>query len=149
MATSNDTSPKKAASPGASPQKVAETVKDEPEKVTKTELSDQFTEIKDAGNAEYKRKMWVDAIAKFGEGINLYEKNRTLCEGSKDLKTKITQLYTNRALSWHQLDKQDEVLKDCSHVLKFLDESNAKALFRRSHSYKVKGRYYEAIKDLE
>lgn len=93
--------------------------------------------------------MWVMAIAKFGEGISIYEKNKALCESDKELKSKVAQLYTNRALSWHQLDNQDDVLKDCTHVLKFLDDNNAKALFRRSHSYKAKGRYYEAIQDLE
>lgn len=89
------------------------------------------------------------AIAKFGEGISMYEKNKSLCENDKELKTKVAQLYTNRALSWHQLDNQDDVIKDCSYVLKFLDQDNAKSLFRRAHSYKVKGRYYESVQDLE
>ena len=93
--------------------------------------------------------MWVMAIAKFGEGIDIYQKNKSLCESDDDLRTKVAQLYTNRALSWHQLDNQDDVIKDCSHVLKFLDENNAKALFRRQHSYQVKGRYFEAVQDLE
>lgn len=74
------------------------------EKVTRTELSTKFTEIKEAGNEEYKRKMWVMAIAQFGEGITMYENNKALCDSNKDLKTKVAQLYTNRALSWHQLD---------------------------------------------
>lgn len=112
-------------------------------------MSAKFAEIKEAGNEEYKRKMWVMAIAKFGEGITLYQKYKALCESDQELKTKVAQLYTNRALSWHQLDNQDDVLKDCTHVLKFLDDNNAKALFRRAHSYKAKGRYYEAAQDLE
>lgn len=93
--------------------------------------------------------MWVMAIAKFGEGISLYQKYKAQCESDKDLKTKVAQLYTNRALSWHQLENQDDVLKDTTHVLKFLDENNAKALFRRQHSYQLKGRYFEAVQDLE
>ena len=101
-------------------------------------LSAKFTEIKDAGNAEYQRKMWVMAIAKFGEGISLYQKQKSLCNNDSELRTKVAQLYTNRALSWHQLDNQDDVIKDCSYVLKELDSKNAKALFRRSHAYKVK-----------
>lgn len=117
--------------------------------MTSEVLSSRFLEIKDAGNAEYKRKMWVMAIAKFGEGIGLYQKHKALCDNNSELKTKITQLYTNRALSWHQLDNQDDVIKDCSFVLKELDNKNAKALFRRAHAYMVKERYFEAAKDLE
>lgn len=113
------------------------------------ELAAKFVEIKEAGNEEYKRKMWVMAIAKFGEGIAIYQKNKSLCESDDDLKTKVAQLYTNRALSWHQLNNQDDVIKDCTYVLKHLDENNAKALFRRQHSYQVKDRYFEAVQDLE
>ena len=41
------------------------------------------------------------------------------------------------------------MIKDCSYVLNNLDENNAKALFRRQHSYQTKFRYYEAVQDLE
>ena len=40
------------------------------------------------------------AIAKFTEGITLYHKHKS-GKTLKDLTTKATQLYTNRALSWH------------------------------------------------
>lgn len=53
------------------------------------ELAAKFVEIKEAGNEEYKRKMWVMAIAKFGEGISIYLKNKSLCESDDDLKTKV------------------------------------------------------------
>ena len=43
------------------------------EVMSKGVLRTKFVEIKDAGNEEYKRKMWVMAIAKFGEGITLYQ----------------------------------------------------------------------------
>ena len=117
MAKAADSSPTKATSPVASPEKAAETPKDESVKETKKKdeksdddgdevmskgvLRTKFVEIKDAGNEEYKRKMWVMAIAKFGEGISLYQQHKALCESDNDLKTKIAQLYTNRALSWH------------------------------------------------
>ena len=89
MAKTADSSPTKATSPVASPEKAAETPKDESVKETKKKdeksdddgdevmskgvLRTKFVEIKDAGNEEYKRKMWVMAIAKFGEGITLYQ----------------------------------------------------------------------------
>lgn len=89
MAKAADSSPTKATSPVASPEKAAETPKDESVKETKKKdeksdddgdevmskgvLRTKFVEIKDAGNEEYKRKMWVMAIAKFGEGITLYQ----------------------------------------------------------------------------
>lgn len=144
--------------PAPTPAKAPEPAKTTPKKeeedeeeaaFTANDLTHRFTEIKDAGNAEYKRKMWVMAVAKFGEGISLYQKHKALCEGDSELRTKVAQLYTNRALSWHQLDNQDDVLKDATYVLKFLDSKNAKALFRRAHAYKVKERYYEAAQDLE
>jgi len=89
------------------------------------------------------------AIAKFGEGIGLYQKNEALCAKDEDLMTKVAQLYTNRALSWHQLDNQVDVIKDCSYVLREIDAKNAKALFRRAHAYAAKERHFEAAQDLE
>lgn len=148
-------------SPSQTPERAAEATKEAPVQapkeaqaeeeppMTASVLGAKFTEIKDAGNAEYQRKMWVMAIAKFGEGIGLYQKQKSLCNNDSELRTKVAQLYTNRALSWHQLDNQDDVIKDCSYVLKELDSKNAKALFRRSHAYKVKQRYVEAAQDLE
>lgn len=156
MATATET---RTPSPVKEKEEAAEPTKETPKEAPKEDkddedeekppnsagLSSKFTEIKDAGNDEYKRKMWVMAIAKFGEGIGLYQKNRAMCDGDSDLKTKVAQLYTNRALSWHQLDNQDDVIKDCTYVLKELDSKNPKALFRRSHAYRSKERWYEAV----
>ena len=61
------------------------------------------------------------AGSKFTEGINLYNKHKQTCKADKDLMVKITQLYTNRALAWHSLGNQDDVLKDTDYVLENLD----------------------------
>lgn len=87
-------------------------------------------------------------MKKYSEGITLYEQYKDLCDGDAELKSRASHLYTNRGLTWHQLDNQDAVIKDCTYVLSFLDETNTKSLFRRSHSYKVKERYHEAVQDL-
>ena len=41
------------------------------------------------------------------------------------------------------------MIKDSTFVLEQIDDKNAKALFRRAHSYKTKGQLQNAIKDLE
>ena len=43
---------------------------------------------------------------------------------SDDIKTKITQLYTNRSLAFHNLDQQASALSDASFVLNKLDPKN-------------------------
>jgi len=56
--------------------------------------------------------------------------------GNEEIKTKITQLYTNRCLSFHNLGQQASALSDANTVLSELDPKNHKALFRRSHALK-------------
>lgn len=41
-----------------------------------------------------------------------------------DIKTKITQIYTNRATSFHMVNEQDRCEADCTYVLTWLDEKN-------------------------
>lgn len=43
---------------------------------------------------------------------------------SEEIKKKITQLYTNRSLAFHNLDQQASALSDASYVLKNLDANN-------------------------
>ena len=68
--------------------------------LTEEELNTQLGSIKDEANVEYKNKSYLMAIAKFTEGITLYHKHKN-GKTLKELTTKATQLYTNRALSWH------------------------------------------------
>jgi len=89
------------------------------------------------------------AGAKFTEGINLYLKHEAQCLVNEEIMTKVTQLYTNRALAWHNLDNQTDAFADADYVLKNIDGKNTKALFRRAHAYKMKSQYSLAVQDLE
>lgn len=52
----------------------------------------------------------------FSEAIKLFEDTgRPINEG--DIKTKITQIYTNRATSLHLLNQQSSVASDCTFVI--------------------------------
>jgi hypothetical protein len=54
----------------------------------------------------------------------------------RDVKTKIIQLYTNRSLSFHQLNENENARIDADYVLKYLDAKNTKALFRKAVALK-------------
>ena len=73
-----------------------------------------------------------------------------MCKSHGDLlMPQVTNLYTNRALAYHQLDRQNWVLNDTNYVLNNIDPNNAKALYRRAHSYEKKGEIDLAVKDLK
>ena len=78
------------------------------------------------------------AATHFTEGIKIYQKNKDNCHSDKDLLTKVTQLYTNRALAMHSIGNQADAFTDSDYVLTTLDPKNTKALFRRSYCYKIK-----------
>ena len=65
------------------------------------------------------------------------ETGRPLDKG--DIKTKITQIYTNRATSLHLLNQQASVISDATFVLENLDSTNKKALYRRAHAFRTQG----------
>ena len=65
------------------------------------------------------------------------------------MKLKVTQLYTNRSLSYSIVGDHQRALEDAEHVLKELDHSNAKALFRRAMANKNFKKIEEALKDLK
>jgi tetratricopeptide (TPR) repeat protein len=117
--------------------------------MTIAEINSELTRIKDEGNAEFKNKMFVMAGSKFSEGINIFKQNQEMCMADKDAVLKITQLYTNRALAWHNIDNQEDAFKDADFVLTHLDPNNTKALFRRAHCYKLKSQFSLAVQDLE
>ena len=117
--------------------------------MTAADMEKRLTEVKDEGNVEFKAKSFLMAGSKFTEGIVLYQKHEKLCKDNKDLMAKVAQLYTNRALAWHSLGNQDDVLKDVAYVLDNIDSENPKALFRRAIAYKTKGQLAKAAKDLE
>jgi len=74
--------------------------------LNKVDLGDvdaKLGKIKDAGNQIYTTKKYKEAIEKFSEGINLYLADPQTFKTDKDVKLKVTQLYTNRSLAHHQL----------------------------------------------
>lgn len=83
------------------------------------DLDNKVTVLKERGNLHYKKKQYKDAIKVFSEGYNAYSQS----EGDKSdesfegVKTKITQILTNRALSYHQLNQQASVIVDATIVL--------------------------------
>ena len=101
-----DSSPTREAEPSKTStieekSKPAEPVEEKEPEMSVQELDAKLGEIKDQANVEYKNKIYVMAIAKFTEGITLYHKHKRGKTLNKDVETKATQLYTNRALSWH------------------------------------------------
>ena len=88
-----------------------------------------------------------EAVDKYGEGITYYFSvgSPTHYEG---IKTKITQIYTNRALAFHMLNQQENVLECANYVLENLDPCNFKALMRRAISNRSFLKFDLAKKDL-
>jgi hypothetical protein len=63
--------------------------------------------LKDQGNAHYTAQRYREAIEKFSEGISIYlQGDQNAFRADKDVKLKVTHLYTNRSLSHHQLGDQ-------------------------------------------
>jgi hypothetical protein len=65
------------------------------------DLLEILTQIKDAGNKSFKAKEYPKAIQKFGEGVKLYEENIQSGLFDEEVRTRVTQLVTNRSLSHH------------------------------------------------
>lgn len=76
-------------------------------KVDMCDVDVKLANIKDAGNKRFTEKNFPEAILKFSEGIDLYLKDPETFKGDKDVKLKVTQLYTNRSLAHHQLGEQE------------------------------------------
>ena len=115
---------------------------------TLKELDDKLTVLKERGNMHYKKQAYKEAVKCFSEGINMFEAAGSPLT-SDEIKTKVTQLYTNRSLAFHNLDQQASALSDSSFVLTKLDPKNQKALFRRAHALKTQGKFEDAVRDLQ
>ena len=84
---------------------------------------------------------------KFSQGFVYYTVNGAPTNHA-GIKTKITQILTNRALAYHMLNQQDKVLESTSYVLENLDPNNIKALMRRAFAYRADLSFELALKDL-
>ena len=68
-----------------------------------SEVEDKLAAFKEKGNNQFRKKAYKEAVKHFSEAIKLFEDvGRPLNHG--DIKTKITQIYTNRATSLHLLN---------------------------------------------
>ena len=112
------------------------------------EIDDKLFAIKEKGNIQFKKKAYKEAIKLFSEGIKLYE-DTGRPKSQANIKTLITQIYTNRAIAFHLLNQQASALSDASYVLTNLDPSNQKALFRRANACKALQRYEDAVRDFD
>jgi len=48
-------------------------------------------------------------------------KNQSQCKKDKDIMTKVSQLYTNRSLAFHNLDQQEDAFHDAHYVIENID----------------------------
>lgn len=67
------------------------------------DLEDKLTVLKERGNTHFKKNAFKEAIKQFSEAINMHESAGSPLS-NPDLKLKITQIYTNRCLAFHNLN---------------------------------------------
>jgi len=68
-----------------------------------SEIEDKIAALKEKGNNQFRKKAYKEAVKHFSEAIKIFEDTgRPLTQG--DIKTKITQIYTNRSTSLHLLN---------------------------------------------
>ena len=101
-----------------------------------TELEEKLAALKEKGNNQFRKKAYKEAIKHFSEAVKLFEETGRPSDKG-DIKTKITQILTNRSTSFHLLNQQSSAASDATLVLDLLDSTNKKALFRRAHALKT------------
>lgn len=106
-------------------------------------------DIKKAGNECYKSKNYLKANQHFTEGIDLFMKTCDIQFLARDKLLILCQLYTNRSISNHMLDRHFDVIDDATFVLNKIDPQNAKAFYRRGHALSQMGDWENALSDLE
>lgn len=97
-------------------------------------IKPKLEECKKDGNAQYKAGKYTEAVESFSKGIDLFQekcKDEDFTHVPKDLLQIVSQLYTNRALSYHMLNRHKEVVEDTTFVIARIDPKNPKAYHRR------------------
>lgn len=84
------------------------------------EIDDKLFALKEKGNLQFKKKQYKEAIKLFSEGIRVYE-DTGKPKSKENIKTVVTQIYTNRSLAFHLLNQQASALSDANYVLVNLD----------------------------
>ena len=68
------------------------------------QLEEQLGQLKEKGNNQFRKKAYKEAVKHFSIAIKAFEDaGRPINKG--DIKTKVTQIYTNRATSLHLLNQ--------------------------------------------
>lgn len=93
---------KEEAKAAAAVEPVAEAAKDDsPDYLV---VEEKLAALKEKGNNQFRKKAYKEAVKHFSEAIKIFEDTgRPSSKG--DIKTKITQIYTNRCTSLHLLNQ--------------------------------------------
>ncbi|XP_029432792.1 zinc finger CCCH domain-containing protein 7A [Rhinatrema bivittatum] len=93
------------------------------------------------GSDVYREGDWEGSINQYTEALNIadYARSEEICISSDILE----KLYVNRAVSYSDMGFYDKVLEDCDVALR-LNDSNFRALYRKSKALCELGRHKEA-----
>ncbi|KAJ3587201.1 hypothetical protein NHX12_010799 [Muraenolepis orangiensis] len=102
-------------------------------------------DVKNIGNDFFKKQDWASAIKKYSKALRYLEVSGEVLEEDEQLQTRLEPVALsctlNKAACQLKLCLWQEALDSCNQVLE-LDESNTKALFRRSQAW-------QGLKDLD
>ena len=101
------------------------------------------TALKEAGNSAFKRNDFVEALARYGEGIQVL-KAHVANVAAQPL---LANLHGNCSMVHTKNSAWSDVIASASEALK-LEENNVKSLFRRGVAYKSVGAWDDAKADL-
>eukprot|EP01022_Parablepharisma_sp_SALTPOND_P001340 TRINITY_DN10612_c0_g1_i2.p1 TRINITY_DN10612_c0_g1~~TRINITY_DN10612_c0_g1_i2.p1 ORF type:complete len:690 (+),score=125.19 TRINITY_DN10612_c0_g1_i2:1445-3514(+) len=119
---------------------------------TLNSIQKKLEECKTAGNNYYKVGEHLKAIEQFSNGIELFLEKcdvESMQYTPKDLMQIVCQLYTNRAICNHVLNRHLDVIDDAGFVINKLDPKNAKAFYRRGVALAKLGDYDKSLADLQ
>eukprot|EP01092_Planopodium_desertum_P016290 TRINITY_DN9033_c0_g1_i1.p1 TRINITY_DN9033_c0_g1~~TRINITY_DN9033_c0_g1_i1.p1 ORF type:complete len:169 (+),score=21.36 TRINITY_DN9033_c0_g1_i1:33-509(+) len=104
---------------------------------------------REEANELFKKADYAGAAKLYSDALDMLEFVWDGQEETSKLKaqSKIFSLL-NRALCFLKLNRADDAIEDCEHVLA-IEEDNVKALFRRGNAYLLKKEYAQAEKDLK
>jgi tetratricopeptide (TPR) repeat protein len=95
-------------------------------------------DLKAEGNAFFAKKMYEQAIEKYGAALALHPQNHAM----------VATLLTNRAAAFINLTEYSMALQDCEQALA-IDPSRDKALFRKGQAHEGLGEMGKAFQDFK
>lgn len=130
---------------------------DQGEELAGPEIARIATELKDMGNAAFKRGDNVAALAKYEKGLRYLHEYPAPLEGDPaELGARLAalkfSLYSNSALLQNRVGDPDGAVRSASYALNLdgaRDADRAKALFRRAQARSAKKADDDAVADLE